>query len=325
MKKQHGRKVMSGFLVTGGAGFIGSNLCEKLVQAGHRVRVFDNLSTGRSENLSGLMDSIEFVEGDVRDKDSVEKAVKGVEYVIHLAALGSVPGSVKDPETTHEVNATGTLRVLTASKNAGVKRVVYASSCSVYGDPEVFPVNEEMPVMPQSPYAVSKLSGEFYCRTFYRVYGLETVSLRYFNVYGKRQDPSSQYAAVLPKFITAFLKDDVPVIYGDGEQTRDFIHVDDCNQANMKACSAENLAGMFFNVGSGKSVTINELFLKIGNLMGKETPPVHAEARSGDIRDSLADISKIKRLVSYNPAVTLDKGIEKTVEWYVDSYAREKA
>src|SRR3989337_3598089 len=263
---------MHKFLVTGGAGLIASNLCEKLLKQGHRVVVFDNLSNGKEENMKEFIDSIEFIKGDIRDKSAVERAVKDIDYVIHLAALGSVPRSIEDPSTTHEVNVTGTLNVLDAARNTGIKRVVYASSSSVYGDTPVLPKKEDMFPTPLSPYAVSKLSGEYYCRAFYQVYGLETVALRYFNVYGKRQDPSSQYAAVLPKFITAFLKDDVPVIYGDGEQTRDFIHVDDCNQANMKACSAENLAGMFFNVGSGKSVTINELFLKIGNLMGTKTP-----------------------------------------------------
>ncbi|MFQ5465985.1 MAG: NAD-dependent epimerase/dehydratase family protein, partial [Thermodesulfobacteriota bacterium] len=229
---------MNTFLVTGGAGFIGSNLCEKLAAGGHGVRVLDDLSTGLVENLRGLEGSVELVRGDIRDRATAREAVRGMDFVIHLAALGSVPRSVEDPETTHDVNATGTLVMLNAAREAGVRRFVYASSSSVYGDTPVLPKIETMDANPQSPYAVSKLAGEYYCRVFHRVYGLETVSLRYFNVYGRRQRPDSQYAAVIPLFVSAVLRGESPTINGDGEQTRDFTFVDDCNQANIKACFA---------------------------------------------------------------------------------------
>lgn len=307
---------MKKFLVTGGAGFIGSNLCEKLLEQGFSVRALDNLSTGREENIKDFIGHIEFINGDIRDKSTVKKAVEGVDYVIHLAALGSVPRSIEDPATTHDVNATGTLNVLNASKNAGVKRIVYASSSSVYGDTPVLPKKEEMIPTPQSPYAVSKLSGEYYCRVFYRVYGFETVSLRYFNVYGKRQDPASQYAAVIPKFITAVLKGESPTIYGDGEQTRDFTFVDDCNQANIKACFSKSSAGDFYNVGASRRISINELFNKIKNAAGKDIKPIHLESRKGDVKHSLADITNAKEHLSYDPQDNIDSGLVKTIEWY---------
>lgn len=307
---------MKKFLVTGGAGFIGSNLCEKLLEQGFSVRALDNLSTGREENIKDFIGRIEFINGDIRDKSTVKKAVEGVDYVIHLAALGSVPRSIEDPATTHDVNATGTLNVLNASKNAGVKRIVYASSSSVYGDTPVLPKKEEMIPTPQSPYAVSKLSGEYYCRVFYRVYGFETVSLRYFNVYGKRQDPASQYAAVIPKFITAVLKGESPTIYGDGEQTRDFTFVDDCNQANIKACFSKSSAGGFYNVGASRRISINELFNKIKNAAGKDIKPIHLESRKGDVKHSLADITNAKEHLSYDPQDNIDSGLAKAIEWY---------
>jgi nucleoside-diphosphate-sugar epimerase len=310
---------MKRFLVTGGAGFIGSNLCEKLLEEGFNVRVIDNLATGKEENIKDFIGPVEFIKGDIRDKSTVKKAVKGVDYVIHLAALGSVPRSVQDPETTHEVNSTGTLTVLNAAREEGVRRVVYASSSSVYGDTPALPKKEEMIPTPQSPYAVSKLSGEYYCRVFYRVYGLETVSLRYFNVYGKRQDPASQYAAVIPKFITAVLKDENPTIYGDGEQTRDFTFVDDCNQANIKACFSKNSAGGFFNVGSSRRISINELFHKIKNAAGKDIKPIYLEPRKGDVKHSLADISMAREHLSYEPQDNIDSGLIKTIKWYEEA------
>jgi len=311
---------MHKFLVTGGAGFIGSNLCEKLLKQGHRVVVFDNLSNGKEENMKEFIDSIEFIKGDIRDKSAVERAVKDIDYVIHLAALGSVPRSIEDPSTTHEVNVTGTLNVLDAARNTGIKRVVYASSSSVYGDTPVLPKKEDMFPTPLSPYAVSKLSGEYYCRAFYQVYGLETVALRYFNVYGKRQDPASQYAAVIPIFINSLLKDHGPTIYGDGEQTRDFTFVDDCNQANIKACFAAGCAGRYFNIGYGSRTSINKLFQKIKNLIHKKIEPSYAPPRKGDVKDSLADISKAVEMLSYKPEYNIDAGIERTVQWYMDTY-----
>lgn len=313
---------MSIFLVTGGAGFIGSNLCEKLLEQGHKVRVLDNLSSGKESNLKDFIGSIEFIKGDIRDKTSVSKAVKGVDFVIHLAALGSVPRSVADPETTHEVNTTGTLNVLKTAKDLDVKRVVCASSSSVYGDTPVLPKKEEMVTNPQSPYAVSKLTAEHYCRVFNRVYGLETVALRYFNVYGKRQDPLSQYAAVVPKFITSLLKDESPTIYGDGEQTRDFTYIDDCNQANIKACFSERCAGGFYNIGYGSRISINELYNKIKSTLNKNINAVHVAPRQGDVRDSLADISKAREGLSYEPKFNIYSGIEKTVEWYLNNFSR---
>lgn len=308
---------MSFFLVTGGAGFIGSNLSETLVNDGHKVRVLDNLSTGKEENLKDLDGRIEFMKGDIRERAALEKAVKGVDYVIHLAALGSVPRSVEDPATTHDVNVTGTLNVLNAARGAGAKRVVYASSSSAYGDTPTLPKREDMFPTPQSPYAVSKLSSEYYCKVFHRVYGLETVSLRYFNVYGKRQNPDSQYAAVIPRFISSLLKGESPVIYGDGEQSRDFTFVEDCNQANIKACFAAGCAGEVFNIGYGARTTINELFRKIKKEVGSALEPAYAVARRGDVKHSLADITRAKQALSYEPEFQIDSGIQKTVLWYM--------
>lgn len=307
---------MHKFLVTGGAGFIGSNLCEMLLSEGHRVRILDNLSSGKEENLEDFRDSVEFIKGDIRDNQTVREALEGIEYVIHLGALGSVPRSVDDPQTTHEVNATGTLNVLKAAKDAGVRRVVYASSSSVYGDTPTLPKKEEMFPTPQSPYAVSKLSGEYYCKVFHKVYGLETVALRYFNVFGKRQDPFSQYAAVVPRFINALLGGQSPTIYGDGEQTRDFTFVEDCNQVNYKACFAQNASGMAFNVGYGSRISINKLFSLIQERLGVKLAPVYAPSRKGDVRDSLADISLAKNIINYVPGNNVNTGIEKTVDWY---------
>ena len=313
---------MTTFLVTGGAGFIGSNLCETLLADGHRVRVLDDLSSGKEENLKEAGGQIDFIKGDIRDMATVLKAVKGVDYVVHLAALGSVPRSVEDPASTHEVNATGTLNVLRASKEAGVKRVVYASSSSVYGDTPVLPKREDMLPTPQSPYAVSKLTGEHYCRVFNMVYGLETVAMRYFNVYGKRQDPASQYAAVIPKFITSLIVGIAPTIFGDGGQTRDFTFVEDCNQANYKACLAKGCAGEVFNVGYGERIDLNGLYAMIKKSALSSIEPVYALPRVGDIRDSLADISKAKKMIPYAPAYDINAGIAKTVQWYMKKYAR---
>ncbi|MDP2689283.1 MAG: SDR family oxidoreductase [Deltaproteobacteria bacterium] len=308
---------MHKFLVTGGAGFIGSNLCERLVKEGNRVRLLDNLSTGKEENLKDFIDDVEFIRGDLRDLSVVEKAVKGVEYLIHLGALGSVPRSVEDPSTTHEVNVTGTLNVLLAARNAHVKRVVYASSSSVYGNTPVLPKREEMLPTPLSPYAVSKLSGEYYCQVFYKVYGLETVAMRYFNVFGKRQDPNSQYAAVIPRFITSLMKNERPTIYGDGEQTRDFTFVEDCNQANIKACFAGNCPGLSFNVGYGSRHSINEVYEKINKWVGSDVKPLYAPPREGDVRHSLASLERNKKILSFEPEFNINTGFERTVKWYL--------
>jgi len=311
------------FLVTGGAGFIGSNLCDSLLELGHEVRVFDNLATGSLANLAHIKSSIEFIEGDLRDPAALAGAVEGVDNVVHLAALGSVPRSVADPVTTHDVNATGTLNVLCAARKAGVKRVVYASSSSAYGDTPVLPKQEDMPASPQSPYAVAKLTGEQYCRVFHRVYGLETVSLRYFNVYGRRQSPDSQYAAVIPLFVSSLMRGESPVINGDGEQTRDFTYVDDCNQANIKASLAEAGAGEVFNVGTGARISINSLFEKIRDILGSSVEAEHRDPRAGDVRDSLSDTTRISEAVGYAPEYNIDTGLAETVRWFAERSAKD--
>jgi len=311
-----GDGTLSTILVTGGAGFIGSNLCEALLELGHEVRVFDNFSTGKSENLADFAKSIDVIKGDIRDYESIEKAVSGVERVIHLAAMSSVPWSVDDPEAAHHMNSTGTLHVLKASRDNGVQRVVLASTSAIYGENPVQPKTEEMIPEPMSPYAATKLAGEHYCGIFSTLYGLETVALRYFNVYGKRQDPASHYSAVIPKFITLMLSNSNPVIYGDGEQTRDFVFVEDCNQANIKACFTDGISGEFFNIGSGMNISVNELFNTIRDITGVEMDPVYEDARSGDVRESLSDISKARKHLGFEPAYTMEAGLKKTIEWY---------
>ena len=308
---------MTKFLVTGGAGFIGSNTVEELLNLGHEVKVLDNLLTGKKENISEFINDIEFIKGDIKDLETVRKSVKGVEYVIHLAALGSVPRSVKDPILTNEVNINGTLNVLIASRDEGVKRLVYSSSSSVYGKNPALPKKENMIPKPISPYAVSKLTGEYYCRVFYETYGLETVSLRYFNIYGKKQDPFSQYSAVVPSFIDAMLKGHRPVIFGDGGQSRDFTFIEDCVQANIKACFAPEAVGEVFNISYGKRVTVNELFYKIQEILNKdEIEPVYKAQRPGDVRHSLADTSRARKLLGFNPHYDIESGLRKTIEWY---------
>lgn len=304
------------FLITGGTGFIGSNTVEELLRQRHTVKVIDNFSTGKKENIEEFLDDIELITGDIRDRTLLSKAVVDVDFVIHLAALGSVQRSVADPLTTHDVNTTGTLNILMASKEAGVKRVVYASSSSVYGDLPVLPKKEDMSPTPLSPYAVSKLTGEYYCMVFSHLYGLETVSLRYFNVYGKKQDSHSLYAAVIPKFITALLKGNIPTIYGDGEQSRDFTFVEDCVQATIKACLAEKGAGKIFNIGCGERITINNLFNLISSLLGINSEPIYGERRKEDIIHSLSDITRAKEFLGYSPTYNIRAGIDKLISWY---------
>ena len=308
------------YLVTGGAGFIGSHIVERLVQEGQHVRVIDNLSTGKWENIEPFLEEIEFIEGDIRDLELVRKAMDGVDYVLHQAAVPSVPRSVKDPVTTNSVNVEGTLNILIAARDAGVKRVVYASSSSVYGDTPVLPKHEDMKPQPRSPYAVSKLAGEFYCQVFYHVYGLETVVLRYFNVFGPRQDPESQYAAVVPKFIAALLRNEPPTIFGDGEQSRDFTYVENVVEANLLATQAKgpDVAGQVFNIACGTRITINKLAQMLAEIIGvdPELKPHYAPPRPGDVRHSLADISKAQKLLGYKIKVDFERGLQKTVEWY---------
>lgn len=307
----------SSFLVTGGAGFIGSNLVEALLGSGHDVRVLDNLATGRAGNLAdadawAAADSarFEFHEGDIRDADDVGSAMRDVDFVIHLAALGSVPRSVEDPQTSNDVNVNGTLRLLLAARDAGVRRFVFASSSSLYGESEELPKHEGMAPAPVSPYGLQKLAAETYCGLFHRLYGLPTVSLRYFNVFGRRQNPESDYAAVIPRFITAIRSGDAPVIYGDGEQTRDFTYVENVIEANRLACAASDAAfGRAFNIACGDRISLNALAGTFFRLAGREPNVRYEEARAGDIKHSLAAIERATDVLGYTPGVSLEEGL----------------
>ena len=303
-------------VVTGGAGFIGSNLATALAKDDNNVIVIDDLSTGHFKNIQDLADinKIEFIKGSITDLDLLQKTFKDVDYVFHQAAVPSVPRSIKDPITTNYANINGTLNVLIAAKDNGVKKVVYASSSSTYGDTPKLPKTEDMKQCPLSPYAVSKLTGEYYCEVFTGVYGLPTVCLRYFNVYGPRQDPLGDYAAVVPKFINRILNEKPPVIYGDGEQTRDFTFVKDVVNANILA--VKNKATGVFNISSSKRITINELANLIMKIIGKNLTSVYTDPRPGDIMHSLADISKAKEKLGYIPKFDLTKGLKETVEWF---------
>jgi nucleoside-diphosphate-sugar epimerase len=305
-------------LVTGGAGFIGSNLVEALLRQGHQVRVLDNFSTGKRENLVFEKDdpSLEIIDGDIRDLGTCQKATMGIHYVFHQAALASVQRSLEDPLTTQAVNANGSLNILLAARDAGVKRVMYASSSSIYGDTPTLPKMEEMPPNPLSPYALQKYIGEQYCRLFSQLYGLETVSLRYFNIFGPKQDPSSVYSAVIPKFINALLHNDSPIIFGDGEQSRDFTYIDNVVHANLLAMSAERLQGEVMNIACGKRISLNQLLAILKEILGSKNSPVYKESRKGDVRHSLADISRGKRLINYDPPVDIESGLQKTVDYF---------
>ena len=309
---------MSHVLVTGGAGFIGSNLTEALLQRGHIVRVLDDFSTGKKENLifDKKYHSLEMIEGDVRDSRTCQKAVKGIDFVFHQAALPSVQRSIEDPETSNAVNAGGTLNILLAARDERVKRVIYAASSSVYGDTPTLPKHEEMPSNPLSPYALQKYIGEQYCRLFYQLYGLETISLRYFNIFGPKQDPNSVYAAVIPKFIDALLHGRSPVIFGDGEQSRDFTYIENVVQANLLALSAEHLRGEAMNIACGKRISLNQLFNVLKEILGSKLSPIYEEPRKGDVKHSLADIRKGKEIINYEPIVGIEIGLKKTVEFF---------
>lgn len=299
-------------VITGGAGFIGSHLAEELVGRGYYVIILDDLSTGIVENIADLLtrENVKFIQGSITDIPLLQELLQGVHYVFHLAAIPSVPRSIENPRACHEVGATGTLNMLLAARDNGVGKVIYTSSSSVYGDTPTLPKNEDMLPNPQSPYAVTKLAGEYYCRVFYQVYGLSTICLRYFNVYGPRQNPNSQYAAVIPRFITRVSQSNPPVIFGDGEQTRDFTFVEDAVEASILA--AESNAGGVFNIGKGESVSINRLAGLIIRLMKNSIEPIHEEPRPGDVRHSLADISKAKTL-RYNPKYSLEEGLRETI------------
>lgn len=308
---------MSRVLVTGGCGFIGSHLVDALLDEGHEVMIVDNLATGKLENIEHVLNEVDFHEEDMRDLDMLRKLMESVDYVYHEASLGSVPRSVADPLTTNNVNVTGTLNVLIAAREAGVKRVIFASSSSVYGDTPALPKIETMRPMPMSPYAVSKLSGETYMQAFYHSYGLETVSLRYFNVFGPRQDPNSQYAAVIPLFVSALLKGETPVIYGDGVQSRDFTHVQNVVHANLLAMKTEATHGEAVNIACGEATTINELLASLCKQYGTKTQPIYDKSRPGDVKHSLADFSAANKLLGYSPVVTFSEGIRLTLDWYI--------
>lgn len=307
---------MEKYLITGGAGFIGSNLAQELVKRGHQVKVLDNFLTGKKENIAFLMDKIEFIEGDIRDFRICQKAVAGVDYVLHQAALPSVPRSIENPLLTNEININGTLNLLWASKEVGLKKFVFASSSSIYGDEPSLPKDEDMKPKPLSPYALTKLVGEFYCQIFSQIYGLPSISLRYFNVFGPRQDPFSQYAAVIPNFITRMLKGKEPIIYGDGQQSRDFTYVSNVVEANILAAHApENSFGVV-NIACGERITINSLAAQIKEILKKDISPSYQTPRPGDIKHSLADISRAKKVLKYSPQISLEEGLKMTIRWY---------
>jgi UDP-glucose 4-epimerase len=307
--------LLTSYLVTGGAGFIGSNIVAELVRRGERVRVLDNFSTGRRENLAPFLQCIDLIQGDVCDLPTVRQAVEGMDYVLHQAALPSVQRSVDDPLATHAANTTGTLHLLIAARDAGVNRVVYASSSSVYGDSPTLPKREDMLPRPKSPYAVSKLTGAHYCQAFTEVFGLETVCLRYFNVFGPRQDPTSQYAAVVPLFITAMLQGEPPIVHGDGHQSRDFTFVSNVVRANLLAATTPNVAGRVFNIACGQRYTLLDLIAILNEILETHITPTHTVPRPGDVRHSLADIAAAQETLGYRVEVDLHEGLRQTVAW----------
>ena len=307
---------MEKFLVTGGAGFIGSNICRRLVAEGCSVRVLDNLLTGKRSNLADVIDRIDFIEADMGDADVARAAMKDVDVVLHQGALPSVPLSVDNPAATHRHCVDATFTVLMAARDAGVKRLVYAASSSAYGDTPTLPKVETMPTCPLSPYAVGKLVGEYYGSVFSKVFGLETISLRYFNVFGPYQDPTSQYAAAIPAFVTAILKDEPPTVYGDGEQSRDFTYIDNVVEANLRAARAEKTQGEVVNIACGEAITVNAIIELINELLGKDVKPVYAPPRAGDVKHSLADITAARNLIGFEPVVPFRQGLEKAIDWY---------
>ena len=310
---------MATYLVTGGAGFIGSHLVEELVRRGDRVRVVDNLSTGKRRNIAHLS-SVEFVEGDLADSEVARRVVTGADYVLHQAAIPSVPRSVQDPITSNRANIDASLNVLVAARDAGVKRLVYAGSSSAYGDTPTLPKTETMGTAPLSPYALQKLVGEQYCQMFTRLYGLETVTIRYFNVFGPRQDPSSPYSGVISLFISALCDGRQPTIYGDGEHTRDFTYVANVVDGVLRACTAVDASGEVINVATGGRISLNTLFKTIRDLVDATVDPIYSAPRPGDVKDSQADISKARRILGYAPIVSFEDGLARTVAWYRDSH-----
>jgi UDP-glucose 4-epimerase len=304
------------YLVTGGGGFIGSNIAAELVNLGHKVRILDNFSTGRMENITDIIDSAELIDGDIRDFWTVREAVDGVDYILHQAALPSVPRSIQNPLTTNQVNVDGTLNLLEAARICKVKRFVMASSSSVYGDTPTLPKHEDMIPDPLSPYAVSKLANEKYCRVFYDIYGLETVCLRYFNIFGPRQDPKSEYAAVVPKFVMSLLNNEIPIVFGNGEQSRDFTYIDNAVQANLLAATAEKASGNIYNIACGGQFTLNNLLDNLCEIIGNSIEAKYDPPRKGDILHSFADISKAEKDLGYDVVVDFSEGLRKTVDWH---------
>jgi nucleoside-diphosphate-sugar epimerase len=307
---------MEKFLVTGGAGFIGSNICKRLVEEGCFVRIVDNLLTGKKSNLDTFIDKVEFIEADMGDDTVARSAMKDIDVVLHQGALPSVPRSVDDPAATHKHCVDATFTLLLAARDAGIKRFVYASSSSAYGDTPTLPKVETMSPAPLSPYAVGKLVGEYYCSVFHEVYGLETISLRYFNVFGPYQDPTSQYAAAIPAFVTAILKNEPPTIYGDGEQSRDFTYVDNVVEANLLAARAKHTAGEVLNIACGEAVTVNKIIDMINEILDKNIKPIYTDPRPGDVKHSLADITAAEKLLGFKPIVEFKDGLKLAIEWY---------
>jgi len=313
---------MRSFLVTGGAGFIGSHIAEALVERGDRVRVFDNLSTGHLSNLDGFSDGVEFVEGELIDAEAVSKVVEGVDCIFHQAALASVPRSVERPLDTNAACVTGTLTLLDAARRAGVRRLVYAASSSAYGDQPTSSKRETDLPAPISPYGAAKLAAEHYCHAFTATYGFETVCIRYFNVFGPRQDPDSPYSAVIPLFITAMLEGRQPVIFGDGLQSRDFTFVANVVHGNLLAADAENVAGRTLNLANGKSTDLLTLIDVLDRLLGTDIQPTHAEPRPGDVRESLADVTRARNLLGYEPLVDFEEGLRRSIAYYTSLVAK---
>jgi nucleoside-diphosphate-sugar epimerase len=315
---RYDESTMALYLITGVGGFIGSSLAHALLSRGEQVRGVDNFSTGKRHNVAAIADHIDLREADIADLDAMHKACAGVDYILHQAAIHSVPKSILDPLANNRANVDGTLTLLVAARDAKVRRVVYAASSSAYGDTPTLPKHEDMPPNPISPYAVAKLASEQYMISFYRCYGLETVCLRYFNVFGPHQDPSSPYSGVLARFITQMLKGQPPTIFGDGEQSRDFTYIDNAVEANLLACTApaEKAAGQMFNIATGRRITLNETFKQLQSLTGYSGQPNYGTERGGDIKHSLADISKAEANLGYKPAIDFEEGLRRTVEWY---------
>jgi len=307
---------MNKFLVTGGAGFIGSNICRELVRRGCFVRVIDNLLTGKESNLADIRDKVEFIRADMGDYDTARKAMHDIEVVLHQGALPSVPRSVDDPAACHRHCVNATFNLLLAARDSGVKRFVYAASSSAYGDTPTLPKVETMPVNPLSPYAAAKLMGEYYCTVFYKVFGLQTISLRYFNVFGPYQDPTSQYAAAIPAFVTSILKGVSPTVYGDGEQTRDFTYVANVVHANLLAADAQNTCGQVVNIACAERITINGVISLINENLGTNIKPTYVPTRPGDVKHSLADIELAQKTIGYRPVVSFRDGLKEAIKWY---------